>query len=104
MGAKCDNFCLFSAYFGVFASDLWMKYRIFKLIFDISANLENIDIDKNIESIRIWYSDVSLFARKRADGELQSWLAIKSIHLYFNVLQRQSICDQQNIIYIRLSF
>ena len=48
MGAKSDNFCLFSAYFGVFCPDLWMKYRIFILIVDISANLENIDIDKEI--------------------------------------------------------
>ena len=45
MGAKSDNFCLFSAYFGVFSPDLWMKYRIFISIVDISANLENIDID-----------------------------------------------------------
>ena len=45
MGAKSDNFCLFSAYFGVFCPDLWMKYRIFISIVDISANLENIDID-----------------------------------------------------------
>ena len=45
MGAKSDNFCLFSAYFGVFSPDLWRKYRIFISIVDISANLENIDID-----------------------------------------------------------
>ena len=45
MGAKSDNFCLFSAYFGVFSPDLWMKYRIFISIVDISANFENIDID-----------------------------------------------------------
>ena len=45
MGAKSDNFCLFSAYFGVFSPDLWMEYRIFISIVDISANLENIDID-----------------------------------------------------------
>jgi len=45
MGAKSDNFCLFSAYLGVFCPDLWMKYRIFISIVDISANLENIDID-----------------------------------------------------------
>ena len=43
MGAKSDNFCLFSAYLGVFCPDLWMKYRIFISIVDISANLENID-------------------------------------------------------------
>ena len=48
MGAKSDNFCLFSAYFGVFSPDLWMEYRIFISIVDISANLENIDIDKAI--------------------------------------------------------
>ena len=45
MGSKSDNFCLFSAYFGVFSPDLWMEYRIFISIVDISANLENIDID-----------------------------------------------------------
>ena len=45
MGAKSDNFCLFSAYFCVFSPNLWMKYRIFISIVDISANLENIDID-----------------------------------------------------------
>ena len=50
MGAKSDNFCLFSAYFGVFCPDLWMKYRIFLSIVDISANLENIDIDINKEN------------------------------------------------------
>ena len=48
MGAKSDNFCLFSAYLGVFCPDLWMKYRIFISIVDISANLKNIDIDKAI--------------------------------------------------------
>ena len=48
MGAKSDHFCLFSAYFGVFSPDLWMEYRIFISIVDISANLENIDIDKEI--------------------------------------------------------
>ena len=42
MGAKSDNFCLFSA-FWCFSPDLWMEYRIF-----ISANLENIDIDIDI--------------------------------------------------------
>ena len=45
MGAKSDNFCLFSAYFGVFPPDLLMEYQIFISIVDISANLENIDID-----------------------------------------------------------
>ena len=50
MGAKSDNFCLFSAYFGVFSPDLWMKYRIFISIVDISANLENIDIDIDIDN------------------------------------------------------
>ena len=50
MGAKSDNFCLFSAYLGVFCPDLWMKYRIFISIVDISANLENIDIDIDIDN------------------------------------------------------
>ena len=48
MGAKSDHFCLFSAYFGVFSPDLWIECRIFISIVDISANLENIDIDKTI--------------------------------------------------------
>ena len=48
MGAKSDNFCLFSAYFGVFSPDLLMEYRIFISIVDISANLKNIDINIDI--------------------------------------------------------
>ena len=56
MGAKSDHFCLFSAYFGVFPPDLWMEYRIFISIVDISANLENIDIDKAILKILILIS------------------------------------------------
>ena len=49
MGAKSDNFCLFSAYFGVFSPDLWMKYRVFISIVDISANIDiDINIDKEI--------------------------------------------------------
>ena len=49
MGAKSDNFCLFSAYFGDFG-DLLMIKRIFISIVHISANLTNIniDIDKTI--------------------------------------------------------
>ena len=53
MGAKTDHFCLFSAYFGVFSPVLWIEYRIFISIVDISANLENIDIDKVILKISI---------------------------------------------------
>ena len=49
MGAKSDNFCLFSTYFGVFSPDLWRKYQIFISIVDLSANLENIDIDMDID-------------------------------------------------------
>ena len=67
MGAKSDNFCLFSAYLGVFCPDLWMKYRIFISIVDISANLENIDIDidkailKILISIRLlWKISISI--------------------------------------------
>ena len=37
-------------------------------------------------------------------GDQSTMMLKKTIHLYFNVLQRQSICDEQNIIYIRLSF
>ena len=48
MGAKSDHFCLFSSYFGVFSPVLWLEYRKFISIVDISANLENIDIDKAI--------------------------------------------------------
>ena len=61
MGAKSDNFCLFSAYLGVFCPNLWMKYRIFISIVDISANFENIDIDidkgilQNIDIDKISY-------------------------------------------------
>ena len=46
--AKSDHFYLFSAYFDLFPPDLLMEYRIFILIVDISANLKNIDIDKEI--------------------------------------------------------
>ena len=42
-------FCLFSAYFCVFSSDLLIKYRKFISIVDISANLRNIDIDIDID-------------------------------------------------------
>ena len=45
IGTNFDNFCLFSAYFCVFSSDLLIKYRKFISIVDISANLRNIDID-----------------------------------------------------------
>ena len=45
MGAKSDQFCLFSAYFVVFPPNLLMKYRIFISIVNISVNLTNIDID-----------------------------------------------------------
>ena len=48
MGTKSDNFCLFSAYFGVFPPDLLMEYQILISIVDISPNLRNIDIDKAI--------------------------------------------------------
>ena len=48
MGAKSDNFCLFSAYFGVYSLDLWVKYRIFISIVNISANFKNIGIDIDI--------------------------------------------------------
>ena len=67
MGAKSDHFCLFSAYFGVFSPVLWMEYRIFISIVDISANLENIDIDidkailKILISIRLfWKISISI--------------------------------------------
>ena len=58
MGAKSDNFCLFSAYLGVFCPDLWMKYRIFISIVDISANLENIDIDIDIDKAVLQNIDI----------------------------------------------
>ena len=56
MGAKSDNFCLFSAYFGVFSPDLLMEYKIFILAVDISKNLKNIDIDKAI----LKYIDINI--------------------------------------------
>ena len=49
MGSKSDNFCLFSAYFGVFSPDLLMEYGIFILTVDISAILKNIDIDIDMD-------------------------------------------------------
>merc|ERR1712024_375753 len=49
MGAKSDHFCPFSAYLGVSSPVLLMEYRIFISIVDISANLENIGIDINID-------------------------------------------------------
>ena len=62
MGAKSDNLCLFSAYFGVFPPDMWRKYQIFISIVDISANLENIDIDKATGKISISISiSIGLF-------------------------------------------
>ena len=60
MGAKSDNFCLFSAYLGVFCPDLWMKYRIFISIVDISANLENIDIDIDIDKDNLKNIDIDI--------------------------------------------
>ena len=54
MGSKSDNFCLFSAYFGV--CDLLMEYGIFILTVDISAILKNIDIDKAI----LKYIDINI--------------------------------------------
>ena len=64
MGAKSDNFCLFPAYLGVFCPDLWMKYRIFISIVDISANLENIDIDIDKAVLKISISiSIRLFCK-----------------------------------------
>ena len=60
MGAKSDNFCLFSAYFDVFSPVLWLEYRIFISIVDISANLENIDIDIDKAILKISIS-IGLF-------------------------------------------
>ena len=72
MGAKSDIFCLFSAYFGVFFSDLLIRYRKFISIVDISANLRNIDIyidiDKEIlENIDI---DIDLEILKNIDIDI----------------------------------
>ena len=67
MGAKSDNFCLFSAYFGVFSPVLWLEYRISISIVDISANLENIDkaIFKISISIRLfWKISISISIRR----------------------------------------
>ena len=70
MGAKSDNFCLFSAYLGVFCPDLWMKYRIFISIVDISANLENIDIDKAALKISI---SISIFLKFADISTIPNW-------------------------------
>ena len=77
MGAKSDNFCLFSAYFGVFCPDLWMKYRIFISIVDISANLENIDIDIDIDNAILKIS-ISISIRL-------FWKISISIGLFWNI-------------------
>ena len=75
MGAKSDNFCLFSAYVGVFSPHLWMKYRIFILIVDISANWENIDIAIDIDNAILKISiSIRLF-----------WKILISIGLFWNI-------------------
>ena len=60
MGAKSDNFCLFSAYVGVFLPICLIKYWFFISIVDISANLESIDIDidKAIQKNIDIYTDI----------------------------------------------
>ena len=65
MGAKSDDFCLFSAYFGVFSPDLWMKYRICISIVDISANLKNIDIDIDIDMVILENIDIDIDIDKK---------------------------------------
>ena len=77
MGEKSDNFCLFSAYLGVFCPDLWMKYRIFISIVDISANLENIDIDIDIDNAILKIS-ISISIRL-------FWKISISIGLFWNI-------------------
>ena len=44
-GCKIWSFLPVFSIFCFFSPDLWMEYRIFISIVDISANLENIDID-----------------------------------------------------------
>ena len=75
MGAKSDKFCLLSAYFGVFSPDLWMKYRIFISIVDISANFENIDIDIDKAILKI---SISISTRL-------FWKISISIGLFWNI-------------------
>ena len=81
MGAKYDNFCLFSAYLGVFCPDLWMKYRIFISIVDISANLENIDIDIDNAILKI---SISISISIRLFCKISISISI-SIGLFWNI-------------------
>ena len=83
MGAKSDNFCLFSAYLGVFCPDLWMKYRIFISIVDISANLENIDIDIDIDNAILKIS-ISISISIRLFWKISISISI-SIGLFWNI-------------------
>ena len=48
-GCKIWSFLLVFSLFGVFPPVLWLEYWIFISIVDISANLENIDIDIDID-------------------------------------------------------
>ena len=87
MGAKSDNFCLFSAYFGVFCPDLWMKYRIFISIVDISANLENIDIDINNAILKIsirlfWKISISISKSIGLFWNISISISIRSLGKY----------------------
>ena len=60
IGTIFDHFCLFSAYFCVFSSDLLIKYRKFISIVDISANLRNIDIDIDIDKEILENIDINI--------------------------------------------
>ena len=87
MGAKSDHFSLFSAYFGVFSPHLWMEYRIFISIVDISANFENIDIDKAILKISI---SIRLFWKISISIGL-FWKILISIRRFWKILISISI-------------
>ena len=52
MGVKFGNFCLFSAYVGVFPPDLLMEYGILITIVNASTNLKNININNDKEVLK----------------------------------------------------
>ena len=49
MGAISDHFCMFPAYFGVFSTDLLMKYQIFISIVDMSTKKDINRLSKNLK-------------------------------------------------------
>ena len=78
MGAKCNNFCLFSAFFVVLSLDLLMEYQILISIVNTSTNLKNIDSDKT--NIFIFLS------REKVKNILMEMCPIPRNRLYFLIL------------------